>query len=60
MRQLLKKESKWNWTDDRDTDFKKIKQERTSLSCLAHHNGNKENIVTTDACITHGIMAKAK
>ena len=52
MRQLLKKERKWNWTDDRDTDFNKIKQELTSLPCLAHYNGNKENIVTTDACTT--------
>ena len=52
MRQLLEKGTKWNWTDDRNTDFNKRKQELTSLPCLAHYNGNKENIVTTDACIT--------
>ena len=52
MRQLLKKGTKWEWTIDRNSDFNKIKQELTSLPCLAHYNGNKENIVTTDACKT--------
>ena len=52
MRQLLKKGTKWEWTTDRNSDFNKIKQELTSLPCLAHYNGNKENIVTTDACKT--------
>ena len=52
MRQLLKKGTKWEWTTDRYSDFNKIKQELTSLPCLAHYNGNKENIVTTDACKT--------
>ena len=49
MRQLLKKGTKWERTTDRNSDFNKIKQELTSLPCLAHYNGNKENIVTTDA-----------
>ena len=52
MRQLLKKGTKWESTTDRNSDFNKIKQELTSLPCLAHYNGNKENIVTTDACKT--------
>ena len=52
MRQLLKKGTKWNWTDERITDFNKMKQELTSLSCLAHYNGSKENIVTADECNT--------
>ena len=52
MRQLLKKGTKWNWTDERNTDLNKIKQELTSLPCLAHYNGSKENIVTTDASNT--------
>ena len=47
MRQLLKKGTKWDGTTDRNTDFTKIKQELIKLSCLAHYNGNKENIVTT-------------
>ena len=46
----FKKGTKWEWTTDRNSDFNKIKQELTSLPCLAHYNGNKENIVTTDAC----------
>ena len=52
LRQLLKKGTKWEWTTDRNSDFNKIKQELTSLPCLAQYNGNKENIVTTDACKT--------
>ena len=52
MRQLLKKNTKWEWTEERNTDFNKIKKELTSQPCLAHYNGNKENIVTTDACGT--------
>ena len=49
MRQLLKKGSKQEKTTDRNSDFEKTKQELTTLPCLAHYNGNKENIVTTDA-----------
>ena len=52
MRQLLKKGTKWEWTTERNSDFNKIKNELTTLPCLAHYNGNKENIVTTDACKT--------
>ena len=49
MRQLLKKGTKWDWATDRNADFNNIKQELTKLPCLAHYNGNKENIVTIDA-----------
>ena len=52
MRKLLKKRTKWEWTTDRNSDFEKIKQELTTRPCLAHFNGRKENIVTTDACTT--------
>ena len=52
MGQLPKKGTKCDWTTDRNTDFNKIKQELTKLPCLAHYNGNKENIVTTDASKT--------
>ena len=41
MRQLLKKGTKWEWTTDPNSDFNKIKQELTSLPCLARYNGNK-------------------
>ena len=40
------------WTEERNSDFNKIKQELTPLPCLTHYNGNKENIVTTAACKT--------
>ena len=52
MKQFLKKNTKWEWAEERNTDFNKIKKELTSQPCLAHYNGNKENIVTTDACGT--------
>ena len=52
MRQLLKKLTKWEWTTDRNSDYNKIKQELPSLPCLAHYNGSKDNIVTTEACKT--------
>ena len=51
-RQLLKKRVKWEWTDDRNADFNNLKKELTTQPCRAHYNGNKENIVTTDACNT--------
>ena len=38
MRQLLKKNTKWEWTEERNTDFNKIKKELTSQPCLAHYN----------------------
>ena len=44
-----KKGTKRNWTDERNTDFNKIKEELTSLPCQAHYNGSEETIVTTDA-----------
>ena len=50
MRQLLKKGTKWEWTEEQNTYFNNIKRELTSQPCLAHYIGNKENIVTTDAC----------
>ena len=52
MRQLLKKGTKWEWTEERNTDFKNLKKELTTQPCLAHYNGNKDNIVTTDASNT--------
>ena len=52
MRQFLKKGTKWEWTEERNTDFNSLKKELTTQPCLAHYNGNKENIVTTDACNT--------
>ena len=47
--QILKKGTKWEWTEERNTDFENLKKELTRQPCLAHYNGNKDNIVTTDA-----------
>ena len=52
MRQLLKKGTKWEWTEERNTDFINLKKELTTHPCLADYNGNKDNIVTTDTCNT--------
>ena len=52
MRQLLEKGTKWEWTEERNTDFKNLKKELTTQPCLAHYHGNKDNIVTTDASNT--------
>ena len=52
MRQLLKKGTKWDCTTNQNANFNKMKQELTKLPRLAHHNGNKENIVTADASKT--------
>ena len=50
MRQFLRKETKWEWTEEGNTDFKNLKKELMTQPCLAHYNGNKDTIVTTDAC----------
>ena len=42
MRQLLKKGTKWEWTEERNTDFNNIKRELTSQPCLLHYSGNKK------------------
>ena len=52
MRQLLKKGVKWEWTEERNAEFNNLNKELTTQPCLAHYNGNKENIFTTDACNT--------
>ena len=48
MRQLLKNELKWKWTEKQYSDFKQLEKQLTTQPCLAHSNRNKENIVTTD------------
>ena len=52
MRQLLKKEVKWDWTSEIDEDFKKLKKEITEAPCLTHFDPRKDNYITTDACNT--------
>ena len=52
LRKLLKKNVQWNWNEEKENEFRKLKECITNLPCLAHYNGEKENIVTTDACGT--------
>ena len=52
MRQLLKKETPWEWTPEIDGDFKNLKKEITESPYLAHFDPKKDNYVTTDACNT--------
>ncbi|XP_026747201.1 uncharacterized protein K02A2.6-like [Trichoplusia ni] len=46
---LLKKGSKWGWTDNHDKAFKTIKQVMTSEQVLAHFDPNARIILTVDA-----------
>ena len=46
------KKTKWEWTEERNTELNNLKKELTTQPRLAHYNGNKENIVTTDTCNT--------
>ena len=52
MRNLLKKETRWEWTPEIDEDFENWKKEITESPCLAHFDPKKDNYVTTDACNT--------
>ena len=52
LRKLLKKNEPWNWEEEQQKDFEKIKQMLTEVPCLAHYAKDKENIVTTDASTT--------
>ena len=52
LRKLLKKNEPWNWEEEQQKNFEKIKQMLTEGPCLAHYAKDKENIVTTDASTT--------
>ena len=49
MRQLLRKNVKWEWTEERNNDFTTVKETLSKLPCLAHYSPSRENIITTDA-----------
>ena len=52
LRKRLKKNEPWNWGEEKQKDFEKIKQMLTEGPCLAHYAKDKDNIVTTDASTT--------
>ena len=45
-------------TEERELDFNNLKIELTTQHCLAHYNGNKENIAPTDTFNTGLGMAR--
>ena len=56
LRQLLKKDNEWKWTDEHTKAFENLKQKITEIPCLAHYNSNYPNIITNDAS-TKGLGA---
>ena len=46
---LLKKDVKWEWTQEINDDFEKLKKETTEAPCLAHFDPKKDNFITADA-----------
>ena len=46
LRQLLKKDKDWVWTEEHTQAFENIKQKITEIPCLAHYNSDYSNITT--------------
>ena len=49
LRQLLKKDTEWLWTEEHTRAFENLKQKITEIPCLAHYNSDYQNVITTDA-----------
>ena len=49
LRKLLKKQNKWEWTEEHTNAFNNLKKVITQLPYLAHSNPKSENKITTDA-----------
>ena len=56
LRQLLKKNNPWDWTNEHSEAFDQIKEKITKIPCLAHYNTSYPNVLTTDAS-TKGLGA---
>ena len=56
LRQLLKKDNEWIWTDEHTKEFENLKQKIMEIPCLSHYNSDYPNIITTDAS-TEGLGA---
>ena len=52
LRKLLKKNEPRIWGEEKEKDFKQLKQMLTEKPCLAHYAKDKCNMVTTDASKT--------
>ena len=49
LRQLLKKDTEWVWTEEHTRAFENLKQKITEIPCLAHYNSDYPNVITTDS-----------
>ena len=56
LRQLLKKDTEWIWTEKHTEAFGNLKQKITEIPCLAHYNSDYPNVITIDAS-TKGLGA---
>ena len=56
LRQLLKKDNDWIWTEEHTAAFENLKQKITEIPYLAHYNSDYPNTITTDAS-TKGLGA---
>ena len=56
LRQLLKKDYEWIWTEEHTQAFENLKQKITEIPCLAHYNSYYPNVITTNAS-TKGLGA---
>ena len=56
LRQLLKKDTEWLWTEEHTRAFENLKQKITEIPCLAHYNSDYQNVITIDAS-TKGLGA---
>ena len=46
LRQLLKKDKDWIWTEEHTQAFENLKQKITEIPCMAHYNSDYPNIIT--------------
>ncbi|KAI8430426.1 hypothetical protein MSG28_000703 [Choristoneura fumiferana] len=59
--ELLKKDCKWNWREEQEAAFVRIKEELASDRVLAHYNPAYPTILTTDAGPALGaVLAQAQ
>ena len=56
LRQLLKTDTEWKWTEEHTKVFESVKQKITEIPSLAHYNSNCPNLITTHAS-TEGLGA---
>ena len=49
LRQLLRKDNDWIWTEEHTLAFENLKRKITEIPCLALYNSDYPNVITTDA-----------